>query len=138
MNPPPQPVGRFDDLTGLWTLTELWACDIGGGRTLYIAPGFESDGASIPRFLWRVAGPQYAPQTFPAALCHDALYAAELVERGDADNVFYQHLRLRGVNVVKALAYWRAVRAFGWVPWMRHDPAAVEQARLYAVIQKES
>lgn len=135
---PLQPVGSFDDSTGLWTLREPWRCDIGYGCTLVIAPGFESDGASIPRILWRVAGPQYAPKTFPAALAHDALYAARLVFRGDADNIFYAHLRLRGVCAIKALAYWRAVRIGGWFAWRRHRPAGIEHARQFAAIKQES
>ena len=132
--PPPSPVGSFDAETGLWTNSEPWRCDIGGGRTLMIAPGFRSDGASVPRILWGVVGPQYAPDTFPAAFCHDALYAAELVERGDADDVFYQHLIALGVRRLKALLYWRAVRMAGWIVWRRHTEESIAHARQFAVL----
>ena len=39
-----------------------------------VRPGFRTDGASIPRLLWRVFGSPYDPDIFAAAIAHDALY----------------------------------------------------------------
>jgi len=135
MSAPPEPVGKFDRESGLWLLTEPWRCPLGDGRTLCIAPGFESDGASIPRILWRVAGPRYNPSTGLApALAHDAMYAAELTTRRDADDALYRLLRACGVCVVQAWSYWSAVRVAGWAVWARHTVESVEDARRYCAL----
>jgi hypothetical protein len=131
---PPQPVGAFNDATGLWSLLLPWRCPIGRGRTLCVAPGFESDGASIPRFLWSAVGPRFAADTFPAALCHDALYATELLPRPEADAIFRDHLRALGVSRIKRNAYYAAVRVAGWSVWNRHTVESVEAARVYVAI----
>ena len=131
---PTQPIGHFDEDSGQWVLSELWECRLSGGRTLMLRPGFVSDGASIPPFLWPVVGPRYAPRTFPAALCHDALYATEFLTRRECDDEFRRLLVLYGVGWRKSTAYWLAVRAFGWAVWLRHDPESVADARRFAVI----
>ena len=41
---------------------------------VHVHPGFRTDGASIPRLLWRVFGSPYDPDIFAAAIGHDALY----------------------------------------------------------------
>lgn len=126
--PAPQPIGRFDDASGEWTLEMPYCADLGGGRTLRVAPGFVSDGASIPRILWPFVGPRYSRATFPAAFCHDALYAAELLPRRDADDIFYFHLRHR-TSWLTASAYWLAVRIFGGFVRGSHTPESVAAAR---------
>jgi hypothetical protein len=131
---PEQPIGKFDDASGEWVLCESWLCRLSGGRTLYIRAGFVSDGASVPRFLWPVVGPRYAPATFAAALAHDAMYAAEIVSRADADNEFHRLLIMRGVGRHKACAYWLAVRLAGWAVWARHTPESVADARRFVSI----
>jgi hypothetical protein len=131
---PTQPVGAFNDATGLWSLLLPWRCPIGRGRTLCIAPGFESDGASIPRVLWSAVGPRYAADTFPAALAHDALYASELVPRDEADAIFRDHLREMGVSRIKRNAYYAAVRLAGWAVWNRHSEQSVYDARRFIAI----
>ena len=46
-----------------------------------VRPGFRTDGASIPRLLWRVFGSPYDPDIFAAAIAHDALYRGEILPR---------------------------------------------------------
>lgn len=36
-----------------------------------INKGFNWDGATIPRFLWRIVGSQYNPEFLPASMIHD-------------------------------------------------------------------
>ncbi len=126
---PDQPTGRFNSVTGLWVPTEIWRCPLESGGVLVVKPGFESDGASIPRILWPAVGPRYAATTFPAALCHDSLYAAELLTRSVADAEFHRLLRGFGVNRVKAYAYWAFVRAGGWSAYLLHSKESVAAAR---------
>ena len=103
-----------------------------GGRwrvVIHVKPGFETDGASIPRLLWRVFGSPYDPDIFPAAIAHDALYRGEIVPRKDADAAFLAMMEESGVPPRKRRLVWRGVRWFGWLTWLRHTPASVAEAR---------
>jgi hypothetical protein len=126
-----QPVGQFDDKAGEWRLVMPWKAYTSAG-IVAIRPGFLSDGASIPRILWTAVGPRYAPRTFPAAVVHDALYAARLTDRATADRVFLEILREMGVNRVKRSAYHFAVRACGGFLWRRAKIERIESERQYA------
>ncbi len=132
---PTQPIGRFDDASGQWVLVEPWECRLSGGRTLYLRPGLVSDGASIPRFLWPVVGPRYAPRTFPAALAHDALYMSELLSREQADAEFRRLLVMYGVSYSTSTGYWLAVRLFGWAVWDRHTKDSIAIARAFVTVE---
>lgn len=80
-----------------------------------VPAGYVTDGASVPRFLWRVLGPPVAADTVGAAIRHDYAYATGRVSRAEADNELYLHLRVAGVGVPRAFAYWLGVRLFGWM-----------------------
>ena len=125
---PQSPEGKFDDKTGLWELTHEFAAYLPTGMLL-VLPGFESDGASIPRFLWSIVGPRYSPDTFAAAFVHDALYASELLPRRQIDNAFRVVLRASGVSAVKSCAYWLAVRLCGGFVWKTHTLDSITAAR---------
>ena len=131
MRKPEQPIGCFDSESGLWRLTETWHAALGKSRWILVEPGFRSDGASIPRILWPFVGPRFDASTFPAAFCHDALYASELLPRRDADRIFRDHLRLLGVSKARAQAYYFAVTAFGWMVWRKHTQASISAARQF-------
>ena len=96
-----------------------------------VKPGFRTDGASIPRWLWRVFGSPYDPDIFPAAIAHDALYRGEIVERKDADAAFLRMMEESGVAEKKRRLVWRGVRWFGWITWLGHTDESVEEARRY-------
>ena len=102
---------------------------VGGWNvTVHVAPGFRTDGASIPRLLWRVLGSPYDPDVIAAAIAHDALYRGEIVPRKDADAAF---LALMACGVAERKRRWllRGVRWFGWITWARHTPESVAEAR---------
>ena len=127
-----QPIGRFAD-DSEWELMDDWSVSTDYG-VLHIHAGYLSDGASIPRFLWSAVGPRYSPDTFPAALAHDALYSAHLPEvadwRGAADVIFLDLLKRLGVGRVKRMAYYVAVRMFGWAVARKHTDYSVASARM--------
>ena len=60
---------------GSWVLADGWHVIYKGDN--YIIPdGFATDGASVPRFLWRFAGtPLSTPRLF-AAIIHDFVYVS--------------------------------------------------------------
>ena len=98
---------------------------------VHVKPGFKTDGASIPRFLWRVFGSPYDPDIFPAAIGHDALYRGEIVPRKDADRAFLRMMEKSGVPEKKRRLIYRGVRWFGWITWLGHTDASVKEARRY-------
>jgi len=98
---------------------------------VHVAPGFKTDGASIPRLLWRVFGSPYDPDIFPAAIAHDALYRGEIVQREDADQAFLDMMEESGVPLKKRRLIYRGVRLFGWITWKRHTPQSICEARQF-------
>ena len=94
-----------------------------------VSPGFRTDGASIPRLLWRVFGSPYDPDIFPAAIAHDALYRGEVLPRKDADAAFLAMMARSGVRRRKRRLVWLGVRLFGWLTWRSHTPGGIAEAR---------
>lgn len=125
---------------GIWRVTRSGMYDFVMGWTLYsltVAAGFETDGASIPRFFWRVIGEPFESRAMPAALAHDALYATEAMRRVDCDFVFRELLRRRGVGWCRRTAMWAAVRCFGWIVWRRHTRESRRAARRFVELASE-
>lgn len=88
-------------------------------RTLLIPAGFQSDGASVPQFLWSSVSPAIDPRTIRAAIVHDYLYRTAPAgwTRKDADDLFYDFCRQDGLSWWKSQkAYW-GVRCFGGSAW---------------------
>lgn len=86
---------------------------------LVIPAGFESDGASVPRFFWRCVFPPNDTRALRAAFIHDYVYRVH--PRGwtkkKADQTFYKLLRENGIGYCSAkMAYW-GVRGFGAPSW---------------------
>jgi len=94
-----------------------------------ILPGFRWDGASVPRFFWRVVGAPFNGKYLPAALLHDALYAAELFPRKRCDAVFLEFMAQLGVPWWRRGAMYLAVRLGGGAVWRGHTARDVARAR---------
>lgn len=96
-------------------LMEDWSVAV-RGHEFVIQHGTITDGASIPRFLWRVCGcPHEAPRVY-AALLHDWLYAngaAMGITRAEADECYYALLRHFGVGAFRAGIEFYALRVCG-------------------------
>lgn len=90
-----------------------------GGKTFMIKRGFESDGASVPRFFWRIMFPNTDTTASTAGICHDWIYREQPSDwtRAWADRMFLCKLLEAGMNVNKAILAYRMVRLFGWVAW---------------------
>ena len=84
-----------------------------------VPAGFRSDGASVPRFFWRVVFPPGDVHALAAAFVHDFLYRTHPVgwSRKAADEVLLDCMIEDGVYKHRAkLAYW-GVRLFGGRAW---------------------
>lgn len=99
-----------------------------GGKSFLIPKGFESDGASVPRFFWRLVCPPVDPHAVRAGVAHDYIYRIqpEGWTRKGADKMFLCFLIEDGLPPFRAtLAYW-GVRLFGRIAW---DENSKELAR---------
>lgn len=77
-------------------------------------PGpYDTNGASIPRFLWTLAGSPFVGRYRDAALVHD--YFCEAMTRSwqATHRVFYQAMLARNVDTFEAKTKYAAVRAAG-------------------------
>ena len=113
-----------------WTIDQQWISPSLNGQCVAIRAGFVTDGASIPQAAWSIIGsPMEVPLLGPA-LCHDALYAGELVpDHSTADWMLLQFMQMAGISWVHRNLVWSAVRLFGWVVWNRHTPASIAASR---------
>lgn len=93
------------------------------GKQLHVPRGFESDGASVPRFFWRVVFPPCDSKALRAAFLHDYVYRNRPQDwtREEADKMF------RDILIRDGMAKWRAwiayfgVRFFGGSSWTEID-----------------
>ena len=88
-------------------------------KIVTVPAGFQSDGASVPEFLWDSVSPKIDQRTLRGAVVHDYLYrtANEQWTRKEADEFFYRLIREDGLNWWRAQkAYW-GVRLFGSSAW---------------------
>ena len=107
-------VHTSDDTGNVFTLREPLTY---GGLT--VPAGFSSDGASVPRFFWRIVFPPGDQKALRAAFLHDWIYRTHPAgwSREAADNLFRKLLIEDGVSQTSAgLAYW-GVRLFGAPSW---------------------
>ena len=103
----------------IWVTDETFSYifdDLGIRTTIH--EGFKTDGASIPRFLWRIIGHPFAPRIIRAAVVHDYLYSKECdlnMDRKKADREFRNIMKTDGVKVIKRNLLYFGVRIGGWV-----------------------
>lgn len=93
-----------------------WAVKV-SGMSFVVPAGVETDGASIPRCLWRICGhPLQVPRVY-AALVHDWLYGSAFadVPREKADEIYRELQIAFGIPAWKAWTEWAALRLFGWL-----------------------
>lgn len=110
-----------------YRLMSVWHVEA-RGISFGIDPGFRTDGASIPRFLWRVCGHPFTVPRLYAATAHDWLYthgAAMGISRKLADQVYYDLLVYYGISRIVAKIEYVALRWFGGSHYSRSIAAAV-------------
>ena len=110
---------------GLWQLAFDWSVpfklpDGLRGRVMVYA-GFVTDGASVPRMAWFLAGHPMESPRIVAALAHDWLYASHVTDRKTADEIYAAILRAVGRASWRVAVEYAALRAFGASAWREHD-----------------
>lgn len=81
------------------------------GVLIALLPGYEWDGASIPRFFWRLVGHPFTSSYRRASLVHDWLCESHALAWQDAHAILYYACRLSGVG------WWQARRIYAAVYW---------------------
>ena len=103
-----------------------------GDYLVVIQPGFATDGASEPRVTWTALGlTPFSGASLRASVTHDALYAGELVSRGEADLVFRDILYKEQCESNKVVVMYEAVSRAGGFVWAMHTKESVAQARKF-------
>ncbi len=114
---------------GYWILTDdvRVSVDYGNKRYTYFIPkGFETDFASVPRFLWWLVAPTDYP-LLRASLLHDYLYrTSKRHSREWADRVFVKLATEDGLPKWKAALVYLAVRVFGKKVWDRYREGEID------------
>lgn len=119
-----------------WRLEDDLVYRARDGRLFIIPAGTETDGASVPRFVWWLY-PPIGDAYDRAAFLHDFLYQhVELFEgsdhghmsRGEADGLFLEAMEVDGFRWTGRQTVHKAVRAGGWRAWRKHRKAALKAA----------
>ena len=110
---------------GFWQLAFDWSVpfklpDGRRGRVTVYA-GFVTDGASVPRMAWFLAGHPMESPRIVAALAHDWLYASHVTDRKTADEIYAAILRAVGRASWRVYVEYVALRRFGEAAWHEHD-----------------
>lgn len=102
----------------VYTLLEEFRV-IWNGKVLTIPAGFKSDGASVPRFFWRIVFPPGDAKALRAAFAHDYIYRTHPPgwTRKEADRLFLDLLIADGVPWISAQTAFGGVRLFGGSSW---------------------
>lgn len=101
-----------------WVLVEDFHVLV-DGMMFTVPAGFKTDGASIPRFLWRLCGHPLETRRFPVAVLHDWLYEVDQgLTRQQVDEIYRDGLLSLGFSKWAANAEYYALRLFGASRWM--------------------
>ena len=96
-----------------------------------VNPGFDFDGASIPKVFWSAIGSPMTGGYQRAGCLHDALYASEYFAREVCDKLFLEAMKSDGVSYIKRTAMYNAVRMFGWTVWKEHKKEEVDEYKKF-------
>ena len=99
--------------TDKWELISPFSYTTKTAETIVVPPGFQTDGASIPRLFWRFIGSPFTGKYICAAIIHDylcVLASERKYSRKRADEIFMEGMKESGVSWWKRKLMYRAVR----------------------------
>ena len=119
----------------LWEISKDWHVTVRGNKET-LPRGFITDGASIPRILWRVCGHPMTTKRIIPAIVHDAIYDGTIFSytRKEADEIFRDGIIEAGWPKWKAHIEYAALRLFGFSHWRlkTSTPAQAATAKVLA------
>ena len=107
----------------------------GSGLPITVPVDFETDLTSIPwgfRWLLPVWG-RYGK----GAVLHDWLYFVGVFDRIVCDAIFVESMKMLGVPWYQRWVIFKAVRYFGWIPWISHRRRMPAKSNIGAAVVKE-
>jgi hypothetical protein len=111
-----EPLVITPDGKGRYRTERPFSFDIGlkgSGLTVTVPAGFSTDLATVPRWLWWLF-PPFEPQYAAAAVLHDFLLSWVGFDKMTAHALFFDALKILGVDRWRALAMFAGVVAYGW------------------------
>ena len=87
------------------------------GHWHVIPAGYVSDGASVPRFFWRILSPNIDGRTLVPSIIHDFEYENAIGTRGGADYDYAFRLYGNDYGIIKSSLTWIGVRVGGRKHW---------------------
>lgn len=110
---------------GLYELTEnlnvVYTTDDGEVKAVLVPKGYQTDGASIPRFLWEEVGSPFQPKFITAAIVHDyhcnirdgvIRFNSQGISVDEMSDLFFDLLTLDGVGLIQSFTMEQAVRIY--------------------------
>lgn len=83
------------------------------GKEWTAPAGSEIDGASIPRFFWRVIGSPFVGKYRRASVIHDVYCVTRTEPYKAVHQMFYEAMKCDGVSKAKRVSMYNAVAGFG-------------------------
>lgn len=100
-----------------WILKKPYAYKV-NNRIIEVPENFITDLASTPKILWNIFEPM-GKNYIRSAVIHDYLYSKNCkytdISRKEADKIFLEIMKERGVPFWKRRLMYRGVRIFGWL-----------------------
>ena len=116
--------GKFELLEDLVYVSEKYG-------KFRVRAGFQTDFASVPRWLWSFASPL---ETRKASTLHDSFYNKETrpegMRRKLADKIFREAMKAEGVGKFKRNLFYRGVRVGGGCPWNKREEIVDDQVEV--------
>ena len=122
-----------EDLPGgedVWRIVAGFSFIDQDGSEWPVAQGTITDGASIPRCLWLIAGHPRATTIGQAAAVHDVCYRYWRGSRAECDARLIRGMQVLGASLAKRLVIKAGIRSGGWVAWNRYRRQERERCHL--------
>lgn len=121
-----------------WRVAEPFTYYLGiesSGLPIIVTVDFVTDLTSVPwGFRWLIpAWGKYGK----GAVLHDYLYFVGIFDRVVCDAIFLEAMGTLGVNWLSRFLIYKAVRYFGWIPWLNHRKRMPAKSEVGAAVVKE-
>lgn len=91
-----------------------------------VKKGLETDGASIPKFLWSIVGSPYLGSYRKAAIIHDGLYRTHKLSKTKSDFLFLEMMKSQNVHFLKRHLIFLGVFLFGWFSYTSKKQSEID------------
>jgi hypothetical protein len=114
---------------GFWKLQDDFSYE-DDSIQVTVKSDFITDGASIPKLFWSVAGNPLENDLLKPAIIHDGLYTLMQLPRGKCDKLLKEMLLFNGTSKVKANLVYYVVRILGGSHWKKDTTDAMKFVKI--------